>query len=48
MVVDVVADVTQPREVDGVRRSNRRSVPTDKVLQDMTNRLSSLVGRKGR
>ena len=37
-------DLTQPT----VRRSNRMARCTSKVLQDSTNRLSSLVGRQGR
>jgi hypothetical protein len=39
-------NLTLSEGLDGLRRSRRKSNPTGKVLEDVTNRLHRLVGRR--
>jgi hypothetical protein len=42
-------NLTVPSQLlDGLRRSSQMSNPSDKVMQDGTNRLQSLLGRRER
>jgi hypothetical protein len=45
---DTEANLTIPAGSEGLRRSSRTIKPTGKVLDDVTNRLHSLVGKNRR